>query len=261
MSAENEKLDQMAEGETRKQILQLIEKNTNKKHFNEKRLDIFFEKCWQLKNPKEFPKESERFFRFIYDDLKVIIQVVGSSQHFADLCKFVVFFGANDDPELLEMLSDCIQKKIRSMQCDQILTILVNFAHTLDPNAQELFTAANQEFGQRLRGEFEQMDASLILKPEHIIKILNVLLSHGQLQEELTEEIVIHLEAHRAEYTPESLAELSIIYATKMPHAQLRNQFFDNMLTKFEKFIDYIDEKTLYKFLWSFIRAGRLVIE
>lgn len=147
------------------------------------------------------------------------------------------------------------------MPCDQILTILVNFAHTLDPNAAELFAAANQEFGQRLRGEFEALDASLILSPEHVAKILNVLLPHGQLQEELTEELVIHLDAHRSEYTPESLAELSIIYATKMPHAQLRNQFFDNMLTKFERVVDYIDEKTLYKFLWSFIKAGRLVIE
>ena len=69
---------------------------------------MFFERCWQLKNPKKFAKESERFFRFVYDDLKVIIQVVGNPWNYAELCKFVVFFGVNDDPELLELLSDGI---------------------------------------------------------------------------------------------------------------------------------------------------------
>lgn len=73
MDSANEKLDEMAEAETRKQILQLIEKNVNKQHFNERRVDVFFQKCWELKNPRAFAKEDQRFLRFLYDDLKVVV--------------------------------------------------------------------------------------------------------------------------------------------------------------------------------------------
>ena len=51
----------------------MIEKNLNRTYFNEKKLEVFFEKCWELKEPKRFKDESERFYRFLYDDLKVIL--------------------------------------------------------------------------------------------------------------------------------------------------------------------------------------------
>lgn len=65
------------------------------------------------------------------------------------------------------------------MTVDQILTVLVNFAHTLDPNARDLFQAANQEFSQRLRQEYEYLDPSLFIQPEDVAKILDLLLAHG----------------------------------------------------------------------------------
>lgn len=48
----------MIESETRKQILELIEKRTNRSYLDEKRLDVFFEKCWELKEPRAFAKEN-----------------------------------------------------------------------------------------------------------------------------------------------------------------------------------------------------------
>jgi hypothetical protein len=53
--------------------LLLIETNINSKYFNEKKLETFFEKCWQLKEPKKFQEENSRFQKFIYDDYKIII--------------------------------------------------------------------------------------------------------------------------------------------------------------------------------------------
>lgn len=62
----------MAEAAAKKEILDMIEKNINKSYFNERRIEAFFQKCWELQDPRAFAKESDRFFRFMYDDLKVI---------------------------------------------------------------------------------------------------------------------------------------------------------------------------------------------
>lgn len=46
-----------------------------------------------------------------------------------------------------------------------------------------------------------------------------------------------------------------------MDHKTIRDQFFDNQMHKFKKQAEYMNEETLYKFLWSFVKAGRLVGE
>jgi len=239
----------------------MIDKHINKLHFNERRIDVFFQKCWELKNPRAFAQEDERFFRFLYDDLKIICQCIDNSSNYAELSKFVVFFGVTDDPEVLDILADYVQRKIRHLQVDDILTILVNFAHTLSPNAQSLFDQANQEFSQRLRLELETMDAQYLMKAEDLIKIMNVLLPHGQLQDDLVDEVLAHIDGNFTDYSPEMLAEIAIIYATKMQHTKLRDQFFDKLMPRFKQLMEYMEEGTVYKFMWSFVRAGRLVVE
>lgn len=216
LKKENEKLDQIAEPDTRKAILSMIEKNINQSHFNEKRLGVFFEKCWQLREPRKFKNESDRFYRFVYEDLKALVSRIDKPANVVELSKFVVFFGVDDDPEFFDLLADAVSKKMRYFKVDDILTILVNFAHSLSPNAQELFMAANQEFGQRLRSEFLAMDPDLYIKPEDMVKLLNVLLQHKQLRGDLKQQIIETLESDQRDYSYEILAELAIIYATKM---------------------------------------------
>lgn len=70
-------------------------------------MDVFFDTCWKLKEPKKL-KENERFNRFCYDDLKVVIQCTDSHEFLTEWTKFLVFFGVDDDPEVLEMLTDSI---------------------------------------------------------------------------------------------------------------------------------------------------------
>lgn len=64
------------EPETRKQILKLIETNVNKEYLKEKKLPVFFEKCWELKEPRKFVQEEARFERFLKDDLKSVLSKV-----------------------------------------------------------------------------------------------------------------------------------------------------------------------------------------
>ena len=80
-----------------------------------------------------------------------------------DFVKFIVFFGVDDDPEIFDLLTDAILIKLRYVNIDDLLTIVVNFAHTLHPNAQTIFDAANQEVGQRIRNEYSAPTPDLFL--------------------------------------------------------------------------------------------------
>ena len=46
-------MDIRADEASRAAILELIENNLNRKYFNQKRLDAFFEKCFSLVEPKK----------------------------------------------------------------------------------------------------------------------------------------------------------------------------------------------------------------
>ena len=135
LKEQNKKLDEMAEPETIKQILSLIESNINRQHFNEKKLPAFLEKCWQLQEPLALKEENERFMRFLYDDLKIILQCIDVPESIVGLMKLVVFFKVDDDPEIFDLLSDAILRKIRRLTVEDVLTVTVNFAHTLNPGA------------------------------------------------------------------------------------------------------------------------------
>lgn len=180
-------------------------------------------------------------------------------KYLAELSKFVVFFNATDDPELLDILTDAVARQFRFIPVDDILTILVNFAHTLSPNAQELFDVANQEFGQRMRTEVENLDPALVWRPEDLIKAMTVLLEHRQMKGELKEHVIENLQQYQSEYTYETRAELAILFATKMDE-RYRDMYFSKFLDKFVKDAPYLDEDTLYKILWAFIKANRLVV-
>ena len=59
--------------------------------------------------------------------------------------KMVVFFQVDDDPEIFDLLTDGIVLKVRKLKVEDILTLVVNFAHTLNPGAQLIFDTASQE--------------------------------------------------------------------------------------------------------------------
>ena len=116
--------------------------------------------------------------RFIYDDLKKIIQQIMNPKYYAEASKLLVYYGATDDPELIDILTDAVARQFRVMTIDDICTVLVNMAHMLTPNAQILFDMANQEFGQRMRTEVENYDPLMTWRPEHLLKTATILLEH-----------------------------------------------------------------------------------
>lgn len=136
-------------------MLELIEKNINRKYFSEKKADAFFEACFALKDPAAFVEENVRFKKFIYDDLKLIIQSVKDPENVVNLVKFAVFFRlGGEDPEIFELLADQFKKNVQMFTTDQVLTILVNFSHSLSPETKEVFELANDDFVYRLDANF-----------------------------------------------------------------------------------------------------------
>jgi hypothetical protein len=59
--------------------------------------------------------------------------------------KMVVFFRADDDPEIYDLITDSFVLKVRKLKVDDVLTFVVNYAHTLHPGAQLIFDTASQE--------------------------------------------------------------------------------------------------------------------
>ena len=64
--------------------------------------------------------------------------------------KFIVLFRIDQDPEIYELIADMVKKNISKFDCDQILTTLVNFSHTLSPESASVFEVANSDLQFRL---------------------------------------------------------------------------------------------------------------
>jgi len=62
------------------------------------------------------------------------------------------------------------------------------------------------------------------------------------------------------ELTYEVLAELSVIYATKIDQTY-KGLFFEKTKSKFLKELKYLKEETLYKILWSLVKSEELKIK
>ena len=90
----------------------------------------------------------------------------------------MVFFKLSDDPELYELLADGIKKSIKNFTTDEILTILVNFSHSLSTETSSLFEIVNGEFVYRLDTNYNPDIKDLYIKMDDFPKILNTLLDH-----------------------------------------------------------------------------------
>jgi hypothetical protein len=150
--------------EKRTKILEMIEKNINRKYFSEKRLGDFFAECFSLKNPAAFVDEDPKFKSFVMYDLKLLIQSLREPENLVEFLKFAVFFRlGGEDPEIYEVLGDHIKKNMNKFTTDQIMTILVNFSHSLSPEAQEVFDIANEDLTNRLDSNFNAASREVYL--------------------------------------------------------------------------------------------------
>lgn len=69
--------------------------------------------------------------------------------------------------------------------------------------------------------------------------------------------MIDHVSDNLSQLTYEVLAELAVIYATKMDKTY-KSLFFEKTKEKFYKELKYLKEETLYKILWACVKAEEL---
>jgi hypothetical protein len=85
----------------------MIEKNINRKYFNEKKLELFFEKLFSMSNTQALVNE-QMFQDWLTYDIKQLIQILTRPSSLVSFSKMVVFLKLEDDPEIVELLVDVI---------------------------------------------------------------------------------------------------------------------------------------------------------
>jgi hypothetical protein len=135
------------------------------------------------------------------------------------------------------------------------LTILVNFSHSLSPEAKEIFEVANDDFVNRLDSNFNAHQREIYIQPEDFPKILNLLLDHKFLSHELKQAMIDYLQENLHYFNYTVLSDLAVVYASKMD-SKYRDLFFKRYFKdKFLKELRHLDPETFYKVLWSLVKA------
>ena len=182
---------------------------------------------------------------------------MNNPEYLTEFSKFLIFFKVDEDPELVELLCDQVCKRVKDFTIDEHLTILTNLAHTLNPAYEDVFQSVTSEFEERLAGDYITQNHELYLKQTDIIKIINTLVGFGRMTGELRHAIYDFIKVEMNSMNYETLAELAVVYATKMDKTY-QGLFFNLMKNKFMNDLQYLKDETLYKILWAVISSGEM---
>ena len=72
-SKEMSEKDKSSETEKRSKVKEMIDKNINRKYFQEKKLEEFFNLCFSMNKPEKFYEEDPKFNDFVHNDLKMLV--------------------------------------------------------------------------------------------------------------------------------------------------------------------------------------------
>jgi hypothetical protein len=141
---------------------------------------------------------------------------------------------------------------------DQVLTVLVNFSHSLSPETKEVFDLANDDLVYRLDANFNAVSREAYIQPEDFPKIFNTLLDHKQMSHELKQTTIDYIKENEHYFSYKILAELAVIYASKMD-PKYKDLFFKRSFKeKFLKDLKHLDSDSFYKIFWSMMKADAI---
>jgi hypothetical protein len=131
--------------------------------------------------------------------------------------------------------------------------------HTLSSTVVELFDAVNDEFVERLGQNYNPNKVQLHLQPEDLVRIANTMLDAKTMSQQLKFTMIDFLDENLNNFSYEVIAELAVVFALKMDETN-KNLFFKMSRQKFLKELKYLKEETLYKIVWSLLKAEQLKI-
>jgi len=79
------------------------------------------------------------------------------------------------------------------MTTEQLLIILVNFAHSLSTESQEMFDVVNNDLVYRLDSNFNASSKEIYIQPEDFPKIITTMLDHKQFSHDLKQSTMDYL--------------------------------------------------------------------
>ena len=126
--------------------------------------------------------------------------------------------------------------------------------HTLSSTVVELFDAVNDEFTERLSQNYNPNKVTLFLQPEDLVRIANTLLDAKTMSEQLKFTMIDFIDENMSNFNYDIVAELAVVFALKMDTTN-RNMFFKICRDKFLKELKYLKEETMYKIVWSLLKA------
>ena len=141
------------------------------------------------------------------------------------------------------------------------MIILVNFAHSLSTESQEMFDVVNNDLVYRLDSNFNASSKEIYIQPEDFPKIITTMLDHKQFSHDLKQATMDYLKENVHYFNYYILSELAVIYAARMD-IHYRKLFFERTFKdKFIKELKYLDQETFYKIMWSLVKAKAIGID
>jgi len=79
------------------------------------------------------------------------------------------------------------------------------------------------------------------------------------MSDNLKNTIISYVEDNVNQFTYDELADLSVVFATKMDPS-FGSKFFKLFRDKFMKELQFLKDETMYKIVWSYVKAGALTV-
>ena len=124
-----------------------------------------------------------------------------------------------------------------------------------------MFDIANDDLTNRLDSNYNAASREVYIQPEDFPKIITTLSDYRQMSQNLKLIMMDYLKDNMHHFNYNTLAELCVIFATKMDKHYQKLFFERTFKEKFIKELKYLDSETFYKILWSLIKARVIAID
>ena len=95
------------------------------------------------------------------------------------------------------------------------------------------------------------------IQHEDLVKIIAALQQHNSMNENLKNAIVTYIQDHADSIHYVLHAELAVLFASRLDETY-RKMYFKQLKPKFLRELKHLDDETLYKIIWSLIKADEL---
>ena len=174
--------------------------------------------------------------------------------------QFLTFFQIRDDTELYQVLGDTCQTRIKAFSIEEMMSVMLNIRETgNDEVYQEVVASINSELAERLENNYNPIENKQFILEDDVIKILNTMLDIQSMNGEVKDALIEHIEDNIGQFNYETIAELTVVYASKMDDTY-KKQFFKLHSTRLLSELEHLKGETMFKIIWSLVHSGRVKV-